>query len=90
MMLTAFLLQIIIGVSQADGFGYIRDRLRACEKCSVSNNDIFYFASKALYKSNNFDIDVASFINNFYSASNTPLSFIKQIVKFMYTDWTDP
>ena len=77
----------MIGVSQADGFGYVRDRLKACPSCSMSDNSVSFFASKALYKRVNFNFDFSSFVHSFYRSSDTTL--IEEILKFLYTDWTD-
>ena len=75
-------------MSQADGFGYVRDRLRACTSCSLTNEKSYYFTLKALYKETNFNNDLSSFVHSFYSGTQTNL--IEEMVKFLYTDWTDP
>ena len=76
----------MIGVTQADGFGYVRDRLRDCVSCSMFNKSTSFFASKALYDEKNFNNDISSFVRFFYKSSNTTL--IEEIIKFLYTDWT--
>jgi len=76
----------MIGVSQADGFGYVRDRLKACTSCRMSDSSIPFFASKALYAKVNFNVDLSSFVHSFYGSSDKIA--IEEILKFLYTDWT--
>lgn len=76
-------------MNQADGFGYVRDRLKAHGSSSIAD-DLSYFASKALYNEENFAIDLKSFVDSFYSSSDASLELIERLVKFLYTVWSQP
>nr|XP_018668128.1 neuroligin-4, X-linked isoform X2 [Ciona intestinalis] len=80
--------QIMMGVSQADGFGYIRDRNVDVLRQPFESSSAFMSPISDRMKTN-FDVVVAKFTDSFYEDSKVPLEAIEKLVRFIYTDWSD-
>jgi len=77
----------MIGVVQGEGYGYVRNRLKAStpNRPGTQNNSRTS-VPQTVYSRGDFQVDVKRFVDAFYGENH---GMIEDLVQFIYTNWNN-
>lgn len=75
----------MIGVAQGDGYGFIKKKWMSNPQ--TEGDKPAQPSDRTTYTKQNFQLDIANFIDTFYDNKPRAKSTVERIVEFMYTDW---